>query len=350
MYSTCIFCHTPLGANEAIEQFPVGRRLAFDAAKGRLWVVCRRCARWNLSPLETRWEAIEECERLFRDTKLRVSTGHIGLARVREGTDLVRIGEPQRPEMAAWRYGDQFGRRRRRTVAVLTAGITLPAVALAFPVIVNATGMVSGILAAAAGLGANLTALALYALRYRISARMRTSAGEYLRFHNRALNALTLVRDSGTAFGWSVGIHPRRTFLRFPTRDRLAGRVLAGADAVSALRVALPAINADGGNAEMVRASVGLLERFELPALLAENEKIQSSIESLTGTPMRLSHSPYVLALEMALHEEDERRALEGELALLERRWREAEEIAAIADDLLLPSSLRVRLDRLRRD
>ncbi|MDH5235738.1 MAG: hypothetical protein OEW77_12335, partial [Gemmatimonadota bacterium] len=60
MFQTCIFCLKPLGANESIETFPVGRRLAFDAAKGRLWVVCRNCERWNLSPLDTRWEAIEE--------------------------------------------------------------------------------------------------------------------------------------------------------------------------------------------------------------------------------------------------------------------------------------------------
>jgi hypothetical protein len=39
-------------------------------------------------------------------------------------------------------------------------------------------------------------------------------------------------------------------------------------------------------------------------------------------------------ALEMALHEEQERRALEGELAALEAMWRQAEEIAAIADAL----------------
>ena len=45
------------------------------------------------------------------------------------------------------------------------------------------------------------------------------------------------------------------------------------------------------------------------------------------------------LALEMAAHEESERRALEGELAELERAWREAEEIAGIADALLLPAA-----------
>jgi hypothetical protein len=36
----------------------------------------------------------------------------------------------------------------------------------------------------------------------------------------------------------------------------------------------------------------------------------------------------------MALHEETERRALEGELSMLMAMWREAEEIAAIADRL----------------
>ncbi len=40
------------------------------------------------------------------------------------------------------------------------------------------------------------------------------------------------------------------------------------------------------------------------------------------------------LALEMVAHEETERRALEGELELLERQWRRAEAVAAIADQL----------------
>jgi hypothetical protein len=46
----------------------------------------------------------------------------------------------------------------------------------------------------------------------------------------------------------------------------------------------------------------------------------------------------------MALHEERERRALEGELKLLEVAWREAEEVAAISDDLLLPPGATERI------
>ena len=82
MYSTCLFCNSSLGTNDRIAAFPVGHRLAFDPARGRLWVLCARCGRWNLSPLDERWEAIDECDRLFRGTRLRFSTDNIGLARL----------------------------------------------------------------------------------------------------------------------------------------------------------------------------------------------------------------------------------------------------------------------------
>src|SRR5436305_11924164 len=136
MYRTWLSCAQDLGSNETIEHCTVGRRLAFDAAKGRLWVVCRSCERWNLAALEERWEAIEECERAFRGTRLRVSTDQIGLAKLREGLELVRIGDPQRPEMAAWRYGDQFGRRRRRKY-LIAGGVVVVAstVVVAGPVL-----------------------------------------------------------------------------------------------------------------------------------------------------------------------------------------------------------------------
>jgi hypothetical protein len=50
----------------------------------------------------------------------------------------------------------------------------------------------------------------------------------------------------------------------------------------------------------------------------------------------------------MALHEEQERRALEGELWRLERAWEEAEEIAGISDSLLLPEGTDEFLERHR--
>lgn len=55
------------------------------------------------------------------------------------------------------------------------------------------------------------------------------------------------------------------------------------------------------------------------------------------------------LAMEMAANEESERFALEGEMALLEMAWEEAEEIAAIADNLTLPQNIERQLEELRR-
>jgi hypothetical protein len=43
----------------------------------------------------------------------------------------------------------------------------------------------------------------------------------------------------------------------------------------------------------------------------------------------------------MASHEEFERRALQGELYLLEEAWKEVEEIAGISDDMFLPEEIR---------
>src|SRR5881398_1601112 len=110
MYSTCLFCNISLGANEQIAAFPVGQRLAFDPKRGRLWVICTRCGRWNLTPLEERWEAIDESERLFRGTRLRMSTDNVGLARFRGGFELVRVGPALLPEIASWRYGTRLAR------------------------------------------------------------------------------------------------------------------------------------------------------------------------------------------------------------------------------------------------
>jgi hypothetical protein len=54
------------------------------------------------------------------------------------------------------------------------------------------------------------------------------------------------------------------------------------------------------------------------------------------------------LAVEMAAHEEQERAVMAGELEDLEAQWREAEEIAAIADGLTLPPAVLAQLERLR--
>ena len=70
----------------------------------------------------------------------------------------------------------------------------------------------------------------------------------------------------------------------------------------------------------------------------------QQGDKGLFGLP-----GPHRLALEMALHEEAERRAMQGELMELERAWREAEEIAGISDNLLLPESVSAAFEKLKK-
>jgi hypothetical protein len=361
MYSTCIFCHAPLGTNDAIEHFPVGRRLAFDVAKGRLWVICRGCERWNLTPLEERWEAIEECERAFAGTKLRVSTDEIGLARLREGTTLIRIGAPQRPELAAWRYGDQFGRRRKRyilgTAAVLagTAGLII-------------AGPVTGLVSAGAINVLNIGNLARYV---RTVARVRVGR-RTLRLTLPALNLVALRPNDHWGFElevpYSYPISHRLRLLAMGTpQPGISGPgfgsvLLVGDEALQAARVLLPRINVSGGSPTVVNEAVALLERqSSLRELFTEMARVEDRRHRIwrtqglvrqRGEPMdRLGGlSPAQrLALEMALHEEDERRALEGELAGLEERWREAEEIAAISDSMFVSPAVEARAEELRK-
>ena len=324
MYRACLFCHAALGGNERIERLPVGRRLAFDGAKGRLWVVCGRCRRWNLTPLEERWEAIEECERLYRDTRRRVSTDQIGLARLSDGLDLVRIGRPQRPEFAAWRYGEQLTRRRRRANWVTGAIGVGGAAALA------ADAALGGTITGMVGLLGWAHERIVHGPRDALVARLTGPRGEALTVRRKHLRYLALRGSAAT--GWALGV---------PHQRHLLG--LTGADALHAAARLLPRLNAAGGRASTVADAVGFLERDPDPlrvfARVARNPT--------TGYILKLPDHVR-LALEMAAQEDAERRALDGELAALELAWREAEEIAGIADDLLLPASVHQAWRRLR--
>jgi hypothetical protein len=117
--------------------------------------VCANCRRWNLSPLEERWDAIDECERLYRSTRARVSTENIGFARLAGDLDLIRIGKPLRPEFAAWRYGAQLKwRHRKAEIAAGVAGIAgVTAAAIVAPPLLAAAVPLFG--PAFVGLGAS---------------------------------------------------------------------------------------------------------------------------------------------------------------------------------------------------
>jgi hypothetical protein len=320
MYRNCIFCSADLGSNDAIEQFPVGRSLAFDGEKGRLWAVCGRCARWNLAPLEERWEAIEAAERLFRDTRLRVQSENVGLARLPDGTRLIRVGQALTGELAAWRYGGRLLQRHRRQMVFSTVAMT--ATTLLGPlslVLLPATGWLLDV--ATFGWKGRHTASV-----QRVPASMSPTG-----------RALILPRggmiDSHLAEGADGEL-----LLRVPVLNQRNERFHAefADDAARAvLSRAMLMINHEGASRGEVKQAVAALA--DAPSAEAYIRAVARNRGVLGGQRMEGTKklTPTGLrALEMALHEEQERRAMEGELAALEAMWRQAEEIAAIADAL----------------
>jgi hypothetical protein len=350
LYSTCLFCNGSLDKNEVLERFPVGRRLAFDSAKGRLWVVCRKCERWNLTPLETRWEAIEDAERLFGGTRMRIATDNIGLARLSEGLELVRVGKPPRLELSAWRYGDQFGRRRRKQVAA--------AVPLAILPLVSAALVTSGVLTVA---NVGFSAWNYWYLRRHATApvvTLRDDAGRQLVLSRTDVNSAALMGAGGDIMNWHLKVYhrdrPLGHVLREAFKDAKAGKVeparLRGEAAHSALARMMPYVNYAGASIRKVREADELIDKsLSTDSLIYAAATTMSYNNMIPGENLLSGLSPrFRLAMEMVLHADDERRALEGELAELEARWKEAEEIAAIADSLLLPSGTEEKLAEFR--
>lgn len=348
MYSSCLFCNRDLGRNTVLSGFPVGKRIAFDSAKGRLWVVCRGCERWNLTPLEERWEAVEQAEEFYQDSRRRAASGQIGLARIPGDVELVRIGQPLRPEFAAWRYGDQFGRRRIRRMLYAGAGVAAIGAGAV-------SGLVAGVaIASFGGIAGPLLNGVIHGNENSVVARLNTEEHGTVSVRRRHLAETRIVPGKDAAIALE---------LRFKNGEAQ----IEGGEALRIAGVLMPHINRFGGKRRVVESAVGTLERSGGPE--GYIEQLARYAHTATDVPKKSSgkrkpkksaaSGAFVsglfgltptdrLALEMALHEEAEMRALQGQLAELERAWQEAEEIAAIADDLLVPTSIRAALARLR--
>jgi hypothetical protein len=346
MYSTCIFCNDSLGGNERIEHFPIGKRLAFDAAKGRLWAICVGCGRWNLSPVEERWEAIEECERTFRGTYVRVSTDNIGLAKLADGLELIRVGEPLRPEFAAWRYGRHFGTRRRRKHVIAGTGIAaaaLAGVALG-PTLVPALTLGTISIVAVPGI---TTIMGVIPVLGMLAARDYIQNDRVVARLTDRRRVVTVRAKHVDAIELSVHGHDGSATLAVP-HD--AGWVeFSGTAALHATGVIIAGANRYGASKPNIQEAVRHIETAGdatgfLSAASTRNKwrggRLLSLLNDYRGLgAMHLSPTER-LALEMSVHEEGERRAMEGELATLEAAWRDAEHIAAICDDELSPPKL----------
>ena len=141
--------------------------------------------------------------------------------------------------------------------------------------------------------------------------------------------------------------------------------ILIGDDARRAAAKLLPALNAVGANRNQVRSALEtassaanpdeLFSRYlrapvRVPATLDNGLFVGEPYPEFQPVDQLLAKLPahVRLALEMATHEDSERRALDGELALLEQEWKQAEEIAAIADDMFVDDATREQLAVLK--
>ncbi len=301
---TCVFCDHDLGDPRT--------RPAFDPWLGRLWRVCPSCRRWNVTPLEERWETMEELERAARDAgRALLRTEHLDL--VDTGTQqLIRVGRAPRPELAGWRYGDLLPHAHARGLLAWLRRLVL--------------GMPSSAFGYNAGHGLGMfdpvTTDKWFASPFLDDALTLTAAFLHV--------PLT---ESCPACGGPLALAPWQfQGLRLTTVSGEAAVVascalceqevaVAAAEARPALRLGLAIVNRRLVAGPTVTEAARHLDRTEGPA---------GFLHRLGRAELTLGEIPARdrLTLGMALDEQ-------SEAELLESEWREAEELAGIADGQL---------------
>jgi len=218
-----------------------------------------------------------------------------------------------RPEFAAWRYGDQFGRRRKRAM-LYGAG----ALAVMGGIVVG--GVMTGV-------GMSFVGQIPTFWGSRTLVKLRTDDGRVLKLNNQDLLG-TRLRPSDDDVGYRLEVRRRKKKTWF-----------AGEEARRHASIILPKMNRRGGRKDVVQGAVAEIAYHGHPDDFLKDVVSGHRFTDRRDVPGYVNKmpKPVQLALEMALHEEEERRALEGELWRLEQAWKDAEEIAGISDSLLLP-------------
>ena len=316
MLRTCLFCHQALPANQTLEHFSVGRRVAFDPWRGRLWAVCPSCARWTLAPFEARWEALEELERLTRDSaRLLGKSDNIELLRAGD-LELVRIGRAGLREESWWRYGDELSARRQRARRVARYGKLRDA-----------------------GVAFLITGVPIWGFRddqHHIHRARQLDFGPVAwRGEGRCTGCQLRLERIPFEDASHLSLQPRSgrgVSLHFdcPACRRFAEEgalVLRGTEAQHVLRRVLAHANYGGSSEAGVRSAMDLVESYPSTDRLVHRMAAEGAVLG------RLTERD-ALALEIAVNQDRERQLLEMELGELERQWQEEERIAAIADRL----------------
>jgi len=179
-----------------------------------------------------------------------------------------------------------------------------------------------------------------------IRARIKTKDGRILKVRKQNLEKSRILVDSERREEWAVYVkhqHGEDTF--------------EGEEAVRVVGLLLPGINEMIGTKTVIQDAVDRIEEAGDPEAYLSHvaDKVRSQAERDSGALFKKKPGlitrlpkPTKLAIEMAVHEESERRALAGELLTLEAAWREAEEIANIADNMFVPKETEEFIEKHR--
>ena len=310
MFVSCAFCNASFDGDGGPSGLGVGRRIAFDEWKGRLWVVCPRCSRWNLTPFDDRLERIEAVAGAASQGRVAASTDQVALIRW-ERYDFVRVGKPPRLELATWRYGERLRNRQRERMKVVV------------PLTVAAVGLgIAANVAAGGGFGMlvwNIHRLADW-IYLRMVGRRKVSlveppicahCGSVMQLRARHVQFARLVPDRHADMAVVVSCPHCHT----------EGAQLMASEATHVLRQGLTYLNLKRGGRRRAEDAAREVDQIGGPDHLVRD----IARRELTLRNLRPERG---LALEMAV---DER----AEVEELERQWKEAEELADIADGTL---------------
>jgi hypothetical protein len=321
----CLFCRASFRRNETFHAIPRGRRIAFDPELGRLWVVCGKCFRWTLQPVEERDAALYELEKAARDVgQVVASTANITLLHAGR-TLLIRVGAARLPERAWWRYGQEL-QRRRASFDSATSRVT----AYTFGTLQRVADLL--------GLGDPDTPIhwdddpVADIIRWRRFGWAAWHGRETCPYCRSTLRALTYelswwvypLQDSEGRLELGVPC-PRCD----PWTPENVYRIRGGA-AETALRRVLAYQNVTGASEGLIRhASQAIEEAGSLEGFTRNTVERRQSLWKM-GTAGSI-------ALEIALGESAESRILAGEIKDVEYMWKKEEALARIMDEELTP-------------
>ena len=338
LFTRCLVCHTPFPANEELERYATGARIAYDPVRGRLWSVCRSCKRWSLAPIEERWEALEEIEKLVTDrAKLLSQTDNIALLRAGH-LDIIKVGRANLTEEAWWRYGRELTARRERHQKMTFIGTAAAGAAIA-------GGLLTG----------GSAWLAAWFLWDNAPDKVADFA-RWIRFGSTAWYGHEICQRCGFVFR-AVDYKRRAGLILLPSQENgtlgltlrcpkcgeyragEGGLHLTGREGEQTVRRVLAYHHHAGATDKKVRSATRLIEE-------AGSAQDLSRIVVKQGRRLGDLQRTGAIALEIAVNEAAEQRLLELEVSCLEAHWRAEEELASIIDGELTPLPL---LDHLRR-